>query len=93
MLVKKCPASLMSKEHVCMSSVSSRACGSQWQMSHNHKISATYYDLIGKTKLLVETKKYRECSMIYGPNFRNRNGSFVINSVKISEMALDAIYL
>ena len=47
----------------------------------------------GKTKLLVETKKYRECSMIYGPNFRNRNGSFVINSVKISEMALDAIYL
>ena len=37
-LLKKRPASLMSKEHVCMSSVSSRACGSQWQMSHNHKI-------------------------------------------------------
>ena len=65
-------------------------CGSSWKMAPHHTISAVSFDLIGRNEVVVETKRCPQCKMIYGPNFRNRDGQ-LINTTKISDMALDEV--
>ena len=90
MSVHKRPASQMAPQPVHTTSLSLCMCGSSWRLSKHHVIAATCYDLIGAKEVMVETKRCNSCSMIYGPNFRNRSGELT-NTSKISDMAMDTV--
>lgn len=86
------PAARLPEKPTHCNPLSFCTCGTSCQLRYHKSIPATCFDLIGKSEVLVQTKRCnrRDCGMVYGPSFRIRQAE-LINTTKISEMALDAI--